>query len=64
MGRIQEHLDIPASTLSHHISQLVNAGLIRQDREGRTLMCRPDFARMDAVVAYLTDECCVLTAAD
>jgi DNA-binding transcriptional ArsR family regulator len=62
VGRIQSHLNIPPSTLSHHISQLVQTGLVRQEREGRSLICRPDFDQMDRVIAYLTDECCVLAA--
>jgi DNA-binding transcriptional ArsR family regulator len=58
VGDIQEHLDIPASTLSHHISHLVNAGLVHQEREGRVLRCRPDFKLMDSLIGFLTDECC------
>jgi len=55
---IQEHLGIPASTLSHHMAHLVNAGLVRQDREGRVLRCRPDFDLMVRVIGFLTEECC------
>ena len=58
VGVIQDHLDIPASTLSHHMAHLVNAGLVRQDREGRVLRCRPDFALMERVIGFLTEECC------
>jgi DNA-binding transcriptional ArsR family regulator len=60
VGQIQEHLGIPASTLSHHVAQLVQTGLVVQEREGRSLICRPDFDQMNRVVAYLTDECCIL----
>jgi DNA-binding transcriptional ArsR family regulator len=60
VGRIQNHLDIPGSTLSHHIGQLVQTGLVRQERAGRSLICLPDFDRMNKVVGYLTDECCTL----
>ena len=45
VGEIQEHLGIPASTLSHHLSHLVNAGLVHQAREGRVLRCTPDSLR-------------------
>lgn len=58
VGEIQEHLDIPGSTLSHHVAHLVNAGLVHQEREGRVLRCRPDYALMDALVRFLTEQCC------
>lgn len=58
VGEIQEHLGIPASTLSHHLAHLVNAGLVHQEREGRVLRCRPDYALMDQVIGFLTKECC------
>ncbi len=58
VGDVQAHLDIPASTLSHHLSKLQAVGLLEQRREGRVLYCRPNFARMQAVVDFLTAECC------
>lgn len=58
VGDLQEHLDIPASTLSHHISHLVNAGLVHQEREGRVLRCRPDFGLMQSLIDFMTEECC------
>lgn len=58
VGRIQAELDIPGSTLSHHIAQLVNHDMIEQRREGRTLRCIPNFERMSALVEFLTEECC------
>ncbi|PIW29612.1 MAG: transcriptional regulator [Rhodospirillales bacterium CG15_BIG_FIL_POST_REV_8_21_14_020_66_15] len=58
VGEIQEHLDIPGSTLSHHISRLVWAGLVEQSREGRTLRCRANFPAMHALIGFLADECC------
>lgn len=58
VGDIQEHLAIPASTLSHHVAQLVNVGLVRQERQGRVLRCTPDYRLMDSLMAYLTEECC------
>lgn len=59
VGEIQEHLEIPASTLSHHVSHLVNAGLVRQERDSRILRCTPNFALMEELVAFLTEECCI-----
>jgi DNA-binding transcriptional ArsR family regulator len=58
VGRIQAHLGVPASTLSHHLMHLTSAGLVHQAREGRVLRCRANFALMDDVVASLTAECC------
>ena len=58
VGKIQETLGVPASTLSHHIFHLVSAGLVTQTREGRVLRCRPNFDLMDAIVRMLTEECC------
>lgn len=58
VGRIQDQLGVPASTLSHHLFHLVSVDLVRQEREGRVLRCRANFELMDAVVASLTAECC------
>ena len=51
-------LDIPASTLSFHLKELVHADLVTVEREGRNLFYRPAIARMNALLAYLTDHCC------
>ncbi len=59
VGDIQKHLEIPASTLSHHISHLVWAGLIVQERDGRSLHCRTQPGVMDELVGFLVDECCM-----
>ncbi len=58
VGEIQEALEIPGSTLSHHIAKMVNVGLIKQIRESRTLYCVPQFGALNEVVAYLQEECC------
>lgn len=63
VGRIQSKLDMAASTLSHHLKSLVIVGLVRQDRDGTTLMCRANFPVMQALVAFLVAECCVDEAA-
>ncbi len=63
VGAVQEHLGIPASTLSHHIVQLVSAGLIGQERRGRILRCTANYPLLDSVVALLTEECCAGLAA-
>ncbi|MBY6188921.1 ArsR/SmtB family transcription factor [Microbulbifer agarilyticus] len=56
---IQQALDVPGSTLSHHISRLVNAGLMSQERQGRVLRCEACFPALSALVGYLAEECCV-----
>ncbi|WP_117232585.1 ArsR/SmtB family transcription factor [Vibrio maerlii] len=58
VGGIQQHLDIPGSTLSHHISSLSSAGLLTQRREGRTLYCVAEYQCLDDVIGFLQDECC------
>ena len=58
VGDLQKQLDIPASTLSHHLSALISVGLIRQDRQGRTLFCLPQYERLEQLLAFLVEECC------
>ena len=59
VGGLQEKLGIPGSTLSHHISSLASAGLISQRREGRTLFCVAEFEKLQSVIGFLQDECCI-----
>ena len=58
VGVIRKELDIPGSTLSHHIAKLVNAGLLTQERDSRSLICRIDYENMDSLMAYLVQNCC------
>jgi DNA-binding transcriptional ArsR family regulator len=58
VGRIQEKLDIAASTLSHHLKRLVDTGLVTQERQATTLICRAHYPGMQALIGYLADECC------
>ena len=59
VGSIQEKLAIPASTLSHHLKRLIDTGLVMQERQATTLICRANYPGMDALVGYLVDECCL-----
>lgn len=52
-------LDIPGSTLSFHLKELVHADLVNVEREGRNLHYRPALGRMDELLAYLTAHCCM-----
>ena len=59
VGRLQERLKIPASTLSHHIKGLVAVRLISQVREGTTLVCHAEYDTMQGLVDFLVAECCI-----
>ena len=59
VGRLQERLKIPASTLSHHVKGLVAVGLISQVREGTTLVCHAEYDAMQGLVDFLVAECCI-----
>jgi len=51
-------LDVPASTLSFHLKELMHAGLVLQQRKGRNLIYSPSIARMNALMDYLSAHCC------
>ncbi len=57
-GEIAEHLTIPPSSLTFHIQQLLHAGLVTQRRLGRQVIYAADFAAMNDLIAYLTENCC------
>jgi len=57
-GAIAEALDLPASSLSFHLAHLTRAGLIVQRRESRSLIYSADFATMNGLVGFLTENCC------
>jgi len=58
VGEIQGVIGIPASTLSHHLSCLAEANLVKVEREGTTLRYRADFASLQGLVDYLWEDCC------
>lgn len=53
-----EGLAMPSSSLSFHLKELMNAGLVTQERVSRNLIYRAAFERMNALLGYLTDNCC------
>ncbi|MBN2630119.1 MAG: winged helix-turn-helix transcriptional regulator [Rhodobacteraceae bacterium] len=55
---IGAHLGLAPSTLAHHLSTLVDAGLVLQDKQGREVFNRVDFPAMHRVLGFLTFECC------
>lgn len=58
VGEIRETLEIPGSTLSHHLAKLINAGLVQQERDSRTLICMADHDGMDELMEFLVNNCC------
>ena len=58
VGEIQKELNIPASTLSHHISRLVRVELVKQVRYGRTLVCVSQYEKLQGILDFLLEECC------
>ncbi len=59
VGDIQKKVDIPASTLAHHLRFLAAAGLVEQEKAGREVINRADFERMESLASFLMKECCV-----
>lgn len=57
-GTLAEQLDTAPSALSFHLKELTHAGLVSSEPQGRYLVYRADFARMDALLGYLTEHCC------
>jgi len=58
VGRLQEKLDVAASTLSHHLKALIAVGLVTQMREGTTLICHTNYNMMRGLIEYMAEECC------
>lgn len=57
-GALVETLAVPAATLSFHLKELAHAGLITQERASRNLIYRAAYDRMNALLGYLTQNCC------
>lgn len=57
-GAIAEELEVPAATLSFHLKDLMNSGLVTQERDGRHLIYRASFGPMNQLLGYLTSNCC------
>jgi DNA-binding transcriptional ArsR family regulator len=63
-GEIAERLDIAPPTLSFHLAQLKHAGLIHQRRDGRSLIYATNYDGMNALMGFLTENCCGGSPAD
>jgi DNA-binding transcriptional ArsR family regulator len=57
-GAMAEGLAIPPNTLSFHLKELATAGLVVQERIGRNIVYRAGYERMNALLGYLTENCC------
>ena len=57
-GEIAERLKMPPSSLTFHLQQMLHAGLVSQRRLGRQLIYAADYAAMNGLVGYLTENCC------
>lgn len=60
-GDLLERIDVPAPTLSFHLKELQRAGLVQARREGRFLNYSASFEKMQALMSFLTEECCSLS---
>jgi len=58
VGTIQRLLDVPATTLGHHLGTLAQAGLVDQERRGREVICTANYHALNDVLGYLKSECC------
>jgi len=63
VGEIQKHLDIPGSTLNHHLQRLNQVGVITRRKESRTIFCEPQMEAIRELADYLISECCTLQEA-
>ena len=62
-SELNKRMDLPAPTLSFHLKGLAQAGLVVSQREGRNLYYSPNFEHMNALVGFLTENCCSLAGA-
>ncbi len=57
-GQIGERLGLPSATLSFHLNHLKHSGLVTFRREGRSLIYAAEYPTMNALLGYLTENCC------
>jgi DNA-binding transcriptional ArsR family regulator len=62
VGELREYLSLPPATLSAHLNVLRAAALVEDQREGRVIRVRANYRQMNALLAYLTENCCAGTA--
>lgn len=64
VGSVQRELGVPATTLAHHLGTLAKADLVEQERRGREVICKADFAAVNELLEYVKAECCAGLATD
>lgn len=64
VGDLRQRLDLPAATLSAHLNLLRGAGLVEDEREGRVIRVRAGYACINALISFLTENCCAGSAHD
>lgn len=57
-GALADALGVPASSMSFHLAQLAHAGLVSQRRQSRSIIYTADYGAMNALMAYMTENCC------
>ena len=62
VGALRDRLGLPPATLTAHLNVLRAAGMVSDLREGRSIRVRADYARMDALIGFLTENCCAGSA--
>ena len=58
VGQLKQRLEIPASTLAHHLRMLIDGGLITQQKQGRSVINRARFEYIEELANFLLQECC------
>lgn len=58
VGQLRDALDVPPATLTSHLNRLRAAGLVSDEREGRVIRVRADYDVMNALIGFLTENCC------
>jgi len=58
VGELRERLDLPPATLTAHLNVLRAAALVHNEREGRVIRVRANYPQMNALIGYLTENCC------
>ena len=58
IGQIRDALDRPMSTVAFHLRELVEAGMVTQEKEGRSVCCRASFEALNEMLEFISSECC------